>query len=81
MKVSAPELYDSETDPHEWNNVAYTADFKEVTADQRNHMLAKVDGLTWTNEAPSGYSISDDGRVQKTDFIPMENFEYKNERH
>lgn len=42
------ELYDFETDPHEWKNLASDPKFSEVKAELKEQLIALRDGANWT---------------------------------
>lgn len=67
------ELYDHDVDENEWNNIAYKAGNKKLITEMRKQLLQLVPHLTWKNTVPKGYKISEDGTIQKIDFVPLEN--------
>ncbi|MCZ6674774.1 MAG: sulfatase [Verrucomicrobia bacterium] len=77
--IGLEELYDLETDKHEWNNIAYKSDIKTVIVEHRKYLLDKVPDLKWTNKVPAGYKLLNDDTIRKIDFLPMERIVYKNE--
>ena len=67
-EINLEELYDHETDPNEWDNIAYKSGNKNIIADHRKVLLEMLPELTWKEGAPEGYSIDEEGNVKKDDF-------------
>jgi arylsulfatase A-like enzyme len=65
------ELYDHQTDPNEWDNVAYKEKYADVVEQHRQYVLKMIPDLTWKKGGPEGYSVSADGAVRNTKFMRM----------
>ena len=70
-EINLEELYDHETDPHEWDNVAYKPANGEIIQDHRQVLEGMLPDLTWEAGDPDGYSVDRDGNVRKVGFVPM----------
>ena len=64
-KIKLEELYDHETDPKEWDNIAYKAESKPVIEKHRQALLEMLPDLEWAGGEPIGYSIDTEGRVRR----------------
>lgn len=62
------ELYDHETDPNEFTNIAYKQEYRNVIVRHRAILMKRVGGLKWSDGCPEGYTILDDGSIRKNDF-------------
>jgi choline-sulfatase len=67
------ELYDHDTDQHEWNNIAYKPASRKLVEDLRGLMLKQVPDLTWSSNVPKGYKVLEDGTIEKLNYVPLEN--------
>lgn len=76
-ELNLEELYDHRTDPEEWDNVAYRKENEEIKKEHRSVLLAMLPELTWSEEVPEGYNIDESGLIRKTDYVPLENVQYK----
>ncbi len=65
------------TDPQEWDNVAYREENEEIKKEHRAVLLAMLPELMWSEEVPEGYNIDESGLIRKTDYVPLENVQYK----
>ena len=72
------ELYDHEEDPHEWINLAYRKDLRQVILENRKILSNKVSGLRWVDQIPNEYELSENEQIKKRQFIPIENLTYEN---
>ncbi|SKB31855.1 sulfatase [Daejeonella lutea] len=70
--INLEELYDHQTDDNEWENIAYKGSSKKVIADHRRLLLEQVNHLKWPGGNPKGYSITAEGLVRKTEYLPLE---------
>ena len=72
---SLEELYDHQSDPNEFYNLAYNNDYKEIVRNFRNELVerAKRDRVALEEIAkkPVGYTIQNN-KVHSDTFIPME---------
>ncbi len=72
---SLEELYDHQTDPNEFNNLAYNDDYEEIVSAFRKELVSRVDrelvSLEEIEKAPEGYTI-ENGKVHSDHFIPIE---------
>lgn len=66
------ELYDHETDPNEFVNIAYKKAMKKIVVEHRAILKERVFNLEWTNKLPEGYTVSKDGFIHKNGFKPLE---------
>lgn len=70
--IGLEELYDHQSDPNEWDNVAYRDEHDEVVQRHRQLLRERVPGLSWDEGAPAGYEVTEEGRIRKTGFVPAE---------
>jgi arylsulfatase A-like enzyme len=70
------ELYDHDIDENEWNNVAYKKGNQQLVKELRGLLKQQVPHLTWRSTLPEGYKLLEDGTIQKTDFVPLENLKH-----
>lgn len=66
------ELYDHEVDENEWDNIAYKPMNQKIIEQHRVLLSGQVPNLSWKTKVPLGYTISADGTIQKSDFVPIE---------
>lgn len=64
-KIKLEELYDHESDPNEWDNIAYKSENRPVIEKHRQHLLEMLPDLEWADDEPIGYSIDAQGRVSR----------------
>ena len=57
------ELYNHQTDPNEWHNVAYKSKNKKVIEKHRKVLLEMLPELKWEIETPKGYTITKNGNI------------------
>ncbi len=69
-EINFEELYDHDTDPAEWNNIAYKKKNKPIIEEHRKYLLEMLPKLTWKSSNPEGYTIDKEGNVRKTDYVP-----------
>ena len=69
--IGLEELYDHRTDPHEWENVAYKPENREVVREHRQYLLELLPDLVWRGGDPTGYTVKPDGSVEDRNFIPI----------
>lgn len=65
------ELYDHDADENEWENIAYMPKNKKITEQHREFLSNQVPNLSWSNKVPIGYTVSEEGIIQKSDFLPL----------
>lgn len=74
------ELYDHETDPNEFNNLAYHTNYKEIIRNFRNELVERVKRDKVTPEElaknPVGYTVKDN-KVHAESFVTMEKLPFK----
>lgn len=70
-------VYDPETGGVRDLDVAYRKENKEIKEEHRSVLLAMLPELTWSEEVPEGYNIDESGLIRKTDYVPLENVQYK----
>lgn len=66
------ELYDHESDPDEFFNIAYEKEHKKVVRMFRRMLAERVSGLQEPDSQIPGYKISEDGAVRNENFKPLE---------
>ena len=75
---SLEELYDHQTDPNEFNNLAYNKKYREVIEKFRKELIRRVDrehvSMVDIKKDPAGYTLKDN-KVTNNSFIPMEELE------
>ena len=69
--INLEELYDHNSDPNEWDNVAYKLGHKNTIANHRKTLQKMLPDLKWTDGTPIGYEVDDEGNVHKTDFSSL----------
>jgi arylsulfatase A-like enzyme len=69
--INLEELYDHETDPNEWENIAYKVERKNIVEDHRKVLSDLLPDLIWEKGVPKGYSISDNGHIKNDNFIAL----------
>jgi arylsulfatase A-like enzyme len=75
---SLEELYDHETDPNEFTNLAYDPKYSRIISDFRSELVERVGRVSLDDilKSPVGYTIRD-GRIHKDNFIPLEEIELR----
>ena len=75
---SLEELYDHQTDPNEFENVAYDKEYKEVVEAFRKELIGRVErgkvSMEEIKKLPVGYTIKG-GKALRDGFVPMEDIE------
>jgi choline-sulfatase len=66
-EVGLEELYNHQTDPNEWHNVAYNPINKKIIENHRKLLLEMLPELTWEIQTPKGYTINDKGNIYVQD--------------
>ncbi len=77
--IGLEELYDHQTDPHEWQNLAYRPEQAAVISQHRETLQKRVPSLTWRAAPPEGFDINDDGTLTDSDFVEMKDIVYRGE--
>jgi choline-sulfatase len=67
-EINLEELYDHETDPNEWENIAYKKENKETVEEHRKILAEMVTHIRWKEGTPEGYTVDANGRVKKDNF-------------
>jgi arylsulfatase A-like enzyme len=67
-EINLEELYDHETDPNEWDNIAYKEGNAQVVKEHRKVLLELLPQMVWEEGTPVGYSIDAEGNVKKDNF-------------
>lgn len=67
-EINLEELYDHETDPNEWNNIAYKKANKKIIKAHRQTLLKMLPELLWEEGHPNGYTVDSKGNVHKDNF-------------
>jgi arylsulfatase A-like enzyme len=67
-EINLEELYDHDTDPNEWDNIAYRSENKPVIEAHRKVLLNMLPDLLWEGSEPVGYTVDSDGNVKKDDY-------------
>jgi arylsulfatase A-like enzyme len=62
-EIGLEELYNHQTDPNEWHNVAYKSKNKKVIEKHRKVLLEMLPELKWEIETPKGYTINKNGNI------------------
>lgn len=63
--IGLEELYDHQTDPNEWDNVAYKKGNRKIIENHRKVLLEMLPELTWNKKAPDGYTVDKKGNVRR----------------
>ena len=61
--IGLEELYDHQTDPNEWDNIAYKGENQSIIENHRKVLLEMLPDLKWKTKTPEGYSIDTKGNV------------------
>jgi choline-sulfatase len=69
--IGLEELYDHQTDPHEWNNIAYKSENKNIIKTHRNVLLEILPELSWKTKTPMGYEIDQDGNLISLNYVTL----------
>jgi arylsulfatase A-like enzyme len=70
--INLEELYDHQSDPEEWDNIAYRPENRQIIQNHRNLLLEMLPELTWSEITPSGYEIDETGHIRNLKFVPLE---------
>jgi arylsulfatase A-like enzyme len=70
--INLEELYDHQSDPEEWDNIAYRPENRQIIQNHRNVLLEMLPELTWSEITPSGYEIDETGHIRNLKFVPLE---------
>jgi arylsulfatase A-like enzyme len=68
-KINLEELYDHESDPHEWDNIAYRTGNGSIIKEHRQVLTRMLPDLSWSDEGPEGYTVDDEGNVRKDGYV------------
>jgi len=68
-EINLEELYDHQTDPNEWNNIAYQKANKKIIKEHRSVLSGMLPQLSWKAGSPHGYTIDADGNIRKDNFV------------
>jgi arylsulfatase A-like enzyme len=74
--INLEELYDHETDPQEWDNIAYKDGNDQIIEEHRNVLLDMLPELTWSEQVPEGYAVDEEGNIRKEGFVKLEDVVY-----
>lgn len=69
--IGLEELYDHQTDPNEWSNIAYKKENKKIVKSHRKVLLEMLPELTWKSGTPEGYQIDSSGNVLFLNFTEL----------
>jgi arylsulfatase A-like enzyme len=61
--IGLEELYDHQTDPNEWDNIAYKKENQSIVENHRKVLLEMLPNLKWKSKTPEGYHIDPEGNV------------------
>ena len=67
-ELGLEELYDHETDPNEWRNIAYMKNSNDVIQRHRTWLKERLPDIAFPSIKPDGYNLSVDGIIEKQDF-------------
>ncbi len=68
-EINLEELYDHQTDPNEWNNIAYQKASKKIVKEHRSVLSGVLPQLSWKAGNPVGFTIDAGGKIRKDDFV------------
>jgi arylsulfatase A-like enzyme len=76
--LNLEELYDHQTDPNEFDNLAYDPKYTEIVEKHRAELMQRVEGLSLEEikKMPEGYVVKD-GRIENANFISMDDMPLK----
>ena len=69
--IGLEELYDHQTDPNEWHNIAYKKEHKKIIKSHRKVLLEMLPELKWKSETPKGYHIDSNGNVSFLNYTEL----------
>ena len=69
--IGLEELYDHQTDPNEWHNIAYKKKHKKIIKSHRKVLLEMLPELKWKSETPKGYHIDSNGNVSFLNYTEL----------
>ncbi|MGI9543990.1 MAG: sulfatase [Cyclobacteriaceae bacterium] len=67
-EINLEELYDHETDPKEWDNIAYKRKNRKIIKEHRQTLSNMLPDLSWKAGHPTGYTVDSKGNVYKDNF-------------
>lgn len=70
-EINFEELYDHQSDPNEWQNIAYKRENKSVVEEHRKELLKLLPDLKWSESNPTGYTVDSNGNVHKNGYIKL----------
>ncbi|MCB0666618.1 MAG: sulfatase [Saprospiraceae bacterium] len=70
-EINFEELYDHQSDPKEWTNIAYKKENREIIERHRRELLKLLPDLKWSESGPVGYTIDENGLVHKDHFVKL----------
>ena len=68
--IGLEELYDHQTDPNEWHNIAYKKEHKKIIKSHRKYFWRCYE-LKWKSETPKGYHIDSNGNVSFLNYTEL----------
>jgi len=70
-EINFEELYNHQIDPHEWDNIAYKKENIETIEKLRKELLKLLPDLNWPNKGPQGYTVDQEGKVHKNNYVKL----------
>ena len=75
-EINLEELYDHQTDPNEWDNIAYRKENRKIKQALRDELLKILPDLAWNKEPPLGYTIDRSGNISKDNYVELGEVKY-----
>jgi len=69
--IGLEELYNHQTDPNEWQNIAYKKENKKIVKSHRKILLEMLPELRWNSSTPEGYQVDLNGNISFSNFTEL----------
>ena len=69
--IGLEELYNHQTDPNEWQNIAYKKENKKIVKSHRKILLEMLPELRWNSATPEGYQVDLNGNISFSNFTEL----------
>jgi choline-sulfatase len=69
--IGLEELYDHQSDPNEWNNIAYKKGSNRIIKNHRKVLSEMLPEIQWKSETPEGYKIDNNGNISFLNYTKL----------